>query len=174
MFNSHRPQRVAWAGRLRTSVALKAKVFLSVAPALLAWHLRLLHSVRLPFAPGLRGVGRFFRLFLPLVYRCYDPNIFATTTGSYSVTVNDGAGCIATSTAVNVVVNNFGVTGTIFSENVGLPTATTLISLYTGWRGYGIYSYTSVSRRLMSVPLLVRPVTQAPVVAATFSLQLQV
>ena len=73
------------------------------------------------------------------------PNIFATTTGSYSVTVNDGAGCIATSTAVNVVVNNFGVTGTIFSENVGLPTATTLISLYTGWRGYGIYSYTSVS-----------------------------
>ena len=72
-------------------------------------------------------------------------SITVTSAGSYTVTVDDGAGCTATSTPTVVTVNSFGVTGTLFSENVGTPLATTVVNSYTGWQNQGIYSYSSSS-----------------------------
>lgn len=70
-------------------------------------------------------------------------SISVTSSGSYSVTVDDGAGCTATSTPTVVTVNNFGVTGTLFSENMGTPLANTLVNSYSGWQNQGVYSFSS-------------------------------
>lgn len=70
-------------------------------------------------------------------------SIVVSTSGSYTVTMTDGGGCTATSAPTVVTENAFGVTGTLFSENVGTPLATTTVNAYTGWQNQGIYSYSS-------------------------------
>lgn len=72
-------------------------------------------------------------------------SIVVSSGGSYSVTMTDGSGCTATSNTTLVTVNNFGVTGTVFSENAGSPAVTTLVNAYTGWQNNGTYFYSSSS-----------------------------
>ncbi len=61
-------------------------------------------------------------------------SIYAKTSGSYVVTVNDGAACNVASNPTTVTVNSFGINGSIFSENIGVPSGTTSLSSYTGWQ----------------------------------------
>jgi hypothetical protein len=68
-----------------------------------------------------------------------------TTSGSYTVTVDDGLGCQITSAPVTVTVNTFGIAGTIYSENLGTPGGTVQISTYTGFQNGAPVSYSSTS-----------------------------
>ena len=59
------------------------------------------------------------------------------------MTVDNGSGCISTSTAQSVTVNNFIYNGTIYSENMGSPVSTTFVNSYTGWQNGSPISYSS-------------------------------
>ncbi len=75
-------------------------------------------------------------------------SIVVKTSGTYTVTANNGLGCIQTSFPVTVTVNNFAMNGTIFSESVGIGTASS-ISAYTGWQNSVapiVFSSTSTSQ----------------------------
>jgi hypothetical protein len=70
-------------------------------------------------------------------------DIYATTGGNYTVVVTDGNGCTATSAPVTITVNNYSFTGIFFSENMGVPTANTDITAYTGFQNQNVLLYTS-------------------------------
>ncbi len=75
-------------------------------------------------------------------------SITVSHSGSYTVTVTDGSGCTATSSPTVVTENSFGVTGTLFSENVGTPVPTPpatsiAVNSYTGWQNNGVYTFSS-------------------------------
>lgn len=72
-------------------------------------------------------------------------SITVSTAGSYSVTVDDGAGCVATSAPVVITTNTFSYTGTVFSENMGTTGASTLVNSFTGWQNNGTFSFSSTT-----------------------------
>ncbi len=68
--------------------------------------------------------------------------ITVNSTGNYSVTINDGAGCTKTSSPVNVTVNNFNYTANVFSESMGMVSSNTTISVHESSNGFDNDSYT--------------------------------
>jgi hypothetical protein len=70
--------------------------------------------------------------------------ISASTAGAYIVTVTTGT-CVLTSAATTITVNTFGFTGTVYSENMGVPTATTVINNYTGWQNILPIVYSAIT-----------------------------
>lgn len=62
--------------------------------------------------------------------------IQVTTAGNYSVSVFNLAGCSSTSPTVNVSVSSFQMSGTVFNETMGTPSATTPISSYYSSGGF--------------------------------------
>ncbi len=75
----------------------------------------------------------------------FTQSITVTTTGTYTVTADDGTGCQLTSAPVVVTVNSFGYSGTIYSESMGTPTGTTSLSSWAGWQNTAPVTYTSTS-----------------------------
>ena len=72
-------------------------------------------------------------------------SITATSTGTYTVTADDGLGCSLTSAPVTVTAYSFGYNGTIYSESMGTPTGTTTLSSWAGWQNTVPVTYTSTS-----------------------------
>ncbi len=72
-------------------------------------------------------------------------SILVASTGNYFVTTTDAHGCLTTSTPVVVTVDSFRVSGVLYNETFGVPTGTTSISSYTGWRNGPPITYTSTS-----------------------------
>ena len=68
--------------------------------------------------------------------------ITVSTSGSYVVTVTDGS-CTATALPVVVTVSTYAFNGTLFSENIGVPTGTTSVNTYTGWQNAGVASFSN-------------------------------
>lgn len=72
-------------------------------------------------------------------------SILVTTSGNYTVSVTDNSNCTATSTATTVTVNAFTYTGTIYSENMGVPGANTDVNLWNGWQNNGVFNFSSTT-----------------------------
>jgi hypothetical protein len=72
-------------------------------------------------------------------------SIVVHNAGSYSVSVDFGGGCVMTSSATIVTVNSFVFNGTVYSENIGNPSAQTVINSYTGWQNGSPITYQSTS-----------------------------
>ncbi len=70
-------------------------------------------------------------------------SILVTASGSFSVVISDGLGCLSTSPVEVVTVNSFSFTGIMFSENMGTPGGNTFVNNYTGWQNNGVYTYQS-------------------------------
>jgi hypothetical protein len=70
--------------------------------------------------------------------------ITASTAGVYLVTVTTGT-CVLTSAPTSVVINSFGFTGDVYSENVGVPSVTTSIGSYSGWQNGLPVTYNALS-----------------------------
>ena len=70
--------------------------------------------------------------------------ISVSTAGAYIVTVTTGT-CVLTSAATTITVNTFGFTGTLYSENMGVPTANTVINNYTGWQNILPIVYSAIT-----------------------------
>ena len=74
-------------------------------------------------------------------------SINAALAGAYTVTVNDGAGCVTTSLGTTVTVSTYGsASGTLISENIGTPAGTTTIAAFNtanGWQNSGAFTYSS-------------------------------
>ncbi len=70
-------------------------------------------------------------------------SITVSSAGSFTVNVNDGAQCSATSLPTAVSVTGFVMANSVFSENLGVPGGTTSIAAYSGWQNNGAYTFTS-------------------------------
>ncbi len=62
--------------------------------------------------------------------------VSVTDSGLYTVTITDNNGCTSTSTSVHIVYNVPVIGGTIFHENMGTTTTTTLIPAYETANGF--------------------------------------
>lgn len=72
-------------------------------------------------------------------------SVTVSTAGSYSVTVDDGAGCSATSAPVVVNTNTFSYSGIVFSENMATTGAITSVNSFTGWQNNNVFSFNSTT-----------------------------
>lgn len=79
-------------------------------------------------------------------------SINVTESGSYTVTADNGSGCIQTSLPVNVVENTFEFATTLYSENVGVPASSPIsLATYSGFQNTSPITYTSTSSSLVDV-----------------------